>query len=69
MTNKQANQTNFPFVLPELPYDSDALEPHMSSKTFSYHHGKHHLTYINNLNNLIKGTEWENQPLDHIVAQ
>jgi Fe-Mn family superoxide dismutase len=57
------------FKLPELPYSKDSFGKLISVEAFDYHHGKHHLTYINNLNNLIKGTEWENQPLDHIVAQ
>ncbi len=49
--------------LPELPYALDALEPHLSKETLEYHYGKHHQTYITNLNNLIKGTEFENAPL------
>ena len=67
MTNKQAEQTNFPFVLPDLPYDSDALEPHMSSKTFSYHHGKHHLAYVNNLNKLLEGSDLNKKSLEQII--
>ncbi|MCP4393694.1 MAG: superoxide dismutase [Alphaproteobacteria bacterium] len=55
------------FELPTLPYDSKALEPHMSEKTFEYHHGKHHQAYVNNLNNLIKGTEFENMSLVDII--
>ena len=53
--------------LPELPYAKDALEPHISSETLDYHHDKHHAAYVNNLNNLVKGTEFENMSLDDIV--
>jgi superoxide dismutase, Fe-Mn family len=47
------------FELPPLPYAPDALEPVISSKTLSFHYGKHHQAYVNNLNNLIKGTKFE----------
>ncbi|HSL70872.1 MAG TPA: superoxide dismutase [Fe], partial [Longimicrobiales bacterium] len=46
-------------TLPPLPYATDALAPHMSKETFEYHYGKHHQAYVTNLNNLIKGTEFE----------
>lgn len=55
--------------LPPLPYAMDALEPHMSRETLEYHYGKHHQTYVNNLNNLIAGTEFENMPLEEIVRK
>ncbi|MBU3732442.1 MAG: superoxide dismutase [Beijerinckiaceae bacterium] len=55
------------FTLPDLPYAHDALQPFMSKETLEYHHDKHHLAYVNNLNNLIKGTEWEGQPLEAVV--
>ncbi|QNM95804.1 superoxide dismutase [Chitinimonas koreensis] len=55
--------------LPELPYALDALAPHMSKETLEYHYGKHHQTYITNLNNLIKGTELENASLEEIVKK
>ncbi len=55
--------------LPELPFAINALEPHISSETLEYHHGKHHNTYVTNLNNLIKGTEWEDSTLDDIVSK
>ena len=54
---------------PQLPYAIDALEPHYSKETFEYHHGKHHNTYVVNLNNLIKGTEFENLSLEEIVKK
>ncbi|MCX8085805.1 MAG: superoxide dismutase [Fe] [Rhodocyclaceae bacterium] len=54
-------------TLPPLPYPKNALVPHMSEETFEYHYGKHHQAYVTNLNNLIKGTEFENKPLEEIV--
>ena len=56
-------------ALPALPYAMDALVPHMSRETFEYHYGKHHQTYVTNLNNLIKGTEFENAALEDIVKK
>ena len=53
--------------LPTLPYAQDALAPFMSAETLSFHYGKHHQTYITNLNNLIKGTENESKSLEEIV--
>ena len=57
------------FSLPELPYAHNALEPIISEKTISFHYGKHHLTYVNNLNGLVEGTEFENSDLDTIVKK
>ncbi|HEY5591537.1 MAG TPA: superoxide dismutase [Paludibacter sp.] len=57
------------FSLPELPYAQNALEPIISEKTISFHYGKHHLTYVNNLNGLVGGTEFENSDLDTIVKK
>lgn len=57
------------FSLPELPYAHDALAPVISSETISYHYGKHHQTYVNNLNGLVPGTEFENADLDTIVKK
>jgi superoxide dismutase len=48
--------------LPALPYEKNALEPVISAETIEYHYGKHHQTYVNNLNNLIPGTEFEACP-------
>ena len=56
------------FELPPLPYAENALEPVISGKTLSFHYGKHHQTYLNNLNNMTKGTELEGEPLDHIIV-
>ncbi|MBK7463282.1 MAG: superoxide dismutase [Fe] [Betaproteobacteria bacterium] len=55
--------------LPQLPYAKDALAPHMSAETFDYHYAKHHQAYVTNLNNLIKGTEYENLDLEAIVKK
>jgi len=55
--------------LPVLPYAMDALLPHISKETLEFHYGKHHQTYITNLNNLIKGTEFENMALEDIVMK
>ncbi|WP_394779647.1 superoxide dismutase [Fe] [Undibacterium sp.] len=56
-------------TLPALPYALDALAPHISKETLEYHYGKHHQTYVTNLNNLIKGTEFENSTLEEIVKK
>ncbi|MFT3792649.1 MAG: Fe-Mn family superoxide dismutase [Rudaea sp.] len=53
--------------LPALPYARDALAPHISAETLDYHYGKHHQAYVTNLNNLIKGTQFENSDLETIV--
>lgn len=55
--------------LPQLPYALDALAPHMSKETFEYHYAKHHQAYVTNLNNLIKGTEYESLDLEAIVKK
>ncbi len=55
--------------LPPLPYALDALQPHLSRETLEYHHGKHHKAYVDNLNKLQKGTEFESMPLDEIVKK
>lgn len=54
------------FTLPNLPYAQNALEPHISANTLSFHHGKHHLAYVNKLNELIPGTEFEKMNLEEI---
>ena len=56
-------------TLPDLPYDMDALEPSISKETLEYHYGKHHQTYVTNLNNLIKGTEFEKSSLEDIIRK
>jgi Fe-Mn family superoxide dismutase len=57
------------FELPALPYADNALEPVISAKTISFHHGKHHQAYVNNLNNLIVGTRFENATLEQIIME
>ncbi|MFO6202821.1 superoxide dismutase [Fe], partial [Pseudomonas aeruginosa] len=54
------------FELPPLPYEKNALEPHISAETLEYHHDRHHNTYVVNLNNLIPGTEFEGKSLEEI---
>lgn len=56
-------------TLPTLPYPRNALAPHISEETLDYHYGKHHQTYVTNLNNLIKGTEFEHSALESIIKQ
>ena len=53
--------------LPALPYAQDALEPHISKETLEYHYGKHHKTYVDNLNKMIEGTEFADKSLEDIV--
>ena len=55
------------FELPQLPYAQDALEPHISSETLEYHYGKHHQTYVDKLNGMVPGSEFEGKSLEEIV--
>ena len=55
------------FELPALPYEKNALEPHFSQETLEFHYGKHHNTYVVNLNNLVPGTEFEGKSLEEII--
>ena len=55
------------FSLPELPYPYDALAPYMSRETLEFHHDKHHLAYVDNANNLMKGTEFDGRSVDDVV--
>jgi len=55
--------------LPALPYALDALQPHISKETLEFHYGKHHQAYVTNLNNLVKGTEFENLPLEDVIRK
>ena len=55
--------------LPKLPYEQNALEPHISSETLEFHYGKHHATYVTNLNKLIAGSEFESASLEDIVKK
>jgi Fe-Mn family superoxide dismutase len=55
--------------LPELSYSLDALEPHLSAETLSFHHGKHHRSYVDKLNALVSGTEYEGLPLGDVIRR
>ena len=57
------------YELPPLPYAKDALEPTISAETLEYHYGKHHQTYVTNLNNLVPGTEFEGKSLEEIITK
>ncbi len=57
------------FELPDLPFANDALAPHISAETLAYHHGKHHRAYVDNLNRLVAGTEWEGSSLEEVVKK
>ncbi|AMP90901.1 superoxide dismutase [Fe] [Legionella pneumophila] len=57
------------FTLPQLSYALDALAPHISKETLEYHYGKHHNTYVTNLNKLIPGTEFESMTLEEIIMK
>ena len=55
--------------LPALPFAKDSLAPHISAETLEYHYGKHHRAYVDNLNKLIVGTEFENMSLEDIIKK
>jgi superoxide dismutase, Fe-Mn family len=57
-----------PYDLPPLPYDYDALEPHIDADTMRLHHDKHHQTYVDNVNKAIEGTEWDGRPIEEVLA-
>jgi Fe-Mn family superoxide dismutase len=57
------------FELPKLPYKLNALVPYISEETLDFHYGKHHQTYVNNLNGLVPGTEYENASLESIIKK
>ncbi|HAC21370.1 MAG TPA: superoxide dismutase [Porphyromonadaceae bacterium] len=63
------NDTVMKFELPKLPYANNALEPVISEETINFHYGKHHQAYVNNLNNLIQGTKFENADLVTIIKE
>jgi Fe-Mn family superoxide dismutase len=58
-----------PITLPPLPYAENALEPIISAKTLGFHYGKHHKTYVDNLNKLIAGTDFANLSLENIITK
>ena len=55
------------FELPALPYEKNALEPHISAETLEYHYGKHHQTYVDKLNGLVEGTDNAGKSLEEII--
>ncbi len=57
------------FTLSPLPFALDALSPHISARTLEFHYGKHHQAYVDNLNKLTSGLEWENKSLEEIITQ
>jgi Fe-Mn family superoxide dismutase len=57
------------YELPPLPYERNALEPHISAETLDFHYGKHHQSYVTNLNNLAPGTEYESLSLEEIIRK
>ncbi|MDX1950428.1 MAG: superoxide dismutase [Rickettsiales bacterium] len=67
--NGNKKSSNYPFLLPKLPFKPNDLEPYISSKTIDFHYNKHHKTYIDNLNNLVKGTEFEQYSLEQIIIK
>src|SRR5881394_2692407 len=56
------------FEVPALPYDYDALEPHIDEQTMRVHHDKHHQAYVDNANKALEGTEWADRPVESILA-
>lgn len=67
--NNNKNNLIMKFELPKLPYELNALQPVISQETMEYHYGKHLLTYVNNLNNLVPGTKFEGKDLETIVKE
>jgi superoxide dismutase, Fe-Mn family len=57
-----------PYELPSLPYAPDALEPTIDAQTMEIHHGKHHATYVTNLNAALEGTEWDGRPIEQVLS-
>ena len=56
-----------PFEVPPLPYDYDALEPHIDEETMRLHHDKHHQAYVDNANKALEGTDWADRPVEEIL--
>src|SRR5213595_2598661 len=57
-----------PFELPPLPYDFNALEPHIDARTMEIHHDKHHQAYVDNANKALEGTEWADRSVEAVMA-
>lgn len=67
--SKDTKENNYPHTLPPLPYADNALEPIISAKTVSFHYGKHHQSYVDNLNKQILGTDFAGMPLEKIITE
>jgi Fe-Mn family superoxide dismutase len=63
------SKTKPSFALPELPYEENALEPVISARTLSFHHGRHHAGYVTMLNELVEGSPYAGRPLDEVVRR
>ena len=57
-----------PFTLPDLPYPTSALEPHIDARTMEIHHGKHHAAYVSKANDALAGTPWADKPVEEVIA-
>jgi superoxide dismutase, Fe-Mn family len=57
-----------PYEVPPLPYDYNALEPHIDEQTMRVHHDKHHQAYVDNANKALEGTEWADRPVEQVLA-
>jgi superoxide dismutase, Fe-Mn family len=57
-----------PYEVPPLPYDYDALEPHIDEQTMRLHHDKHHQAYVDNANKALEGTEWADRPVEQVLG-
>jgi Fe-Mn family superoxide dismutase len=67
MNSENFGGNNMAFELPALPYERDALAPHISAETIDYHYGKHHNTYVEKLNGMVPGTEFEGKSLEEVI--
>jgi Fe-Mn family superoxide dismutase len=67
MSSENFGGNNMAFELPALPYARDALAPHISAETIDYHYGKHHNTYVEKLNGMVPGTEFEGKSLEEVI--
>jgi Fe-Mn family superoxide dismutase len=69
MYGQELKEVNMEHRLPDLPFDKSTLAPNISAETLEYHYGKHHKTYVDNLNKLIPGTEFEKLSLEDIIKK
>jgi Fe-Mn family superoxide dismutase len=65
---RDERSTEMAYTVPPLPYDFDALEPHIDARTMEIHHDKHHAAYVTNLNAALEGTEWMDRPIEGVLA-